>query len=43
MEVPCCGGLVQMAQIAREQATRNIPIKVVEVGIQGEVLNAHWI
>lgn len=43
MEVPCCGGLVQMAQIARDAAKRNIPIKVVEVGIQGEILESNWI
>ncbi len=43
MEVPCCGGLVQMAQIARDAAQRNIPIKVVEVGIQGEILDSKWI
>ena len=42
-EVPCCGGLVQMAQLARNNAQRNIPIKVVEVGIQGEILGAQWI
>lgn len=43
MEVPCCGGLVQMAQIARDAAKRHIPIKVVEVGIQGEILDSKWI
>ncbi len=42
MEVPCCGGLVQMAQIARDNAQRNIPIKVVEVGIQGDILESKW-
>lgn len=43
MEVPCCGGLVQMAQLARNNAQRNIPIKVVEVGIQGDILGSQWI
>jgi ferredoxin len=27
MEVTCCGGLLQMAKLARERASRNIPIK----------------
>lgn len=43
MEVPCCGGLVQMAQMARDNAQRNIPIKVVEVSIQGDILESKWI
>lgn len=38
MEVPCCGGLLYLAQAARASAGRNIPIKKVIVGIQGEVL-----
>jgi ferredoxin len=38
MEVPCCGGLLGMAQNAMEQAGRNIPVKKVIVGIRGEVL-----
>jgi NAD-dependent dihydropyrimidine dehydrogenase PreA subunit len=42
MEVPCCGGLLQMAQSARENAKRNIPIKMAVVSIQGEVLEEEW-
>jgi ferredoxin len=42
MEVPCCGGLLQMAQIAREQAGRNVPIKKSVISIQGEVLEEEW-
>lgn len=42
MEVPCCGGLLQMAQSARENAKRNIPIKLAIVSIQGEVLEEEW-
>ncbi len=42
MEVPCCSGLVQLASIARQQASRNIPIKKVVVSIQGEVLSENW-
>lgn len=43
MEVPCCGGLVQMAQSARQLAGRNIPIKKCIVGIQGDVLSEEWV
>ena len=42
MEVPCCGGLLQMALSARENAKRNIPIKKAIVSVQGEVLEEEW-
>ena len=42
MEVPCCGGLLQMAQTARSNAGRNIPIKQAIVSIQGEVIEEEW-
>jgi len=43
MEVPCCDGLVRIAQKAREQAQRHIPIKVIVVSVQGEVISENWI
>ncbi len=43
MEVPCCGGLLQMAQTARTNAKRNVPIKLAVVSAQGEVLQEDWI
>jgi len=43
MEVPCCGGLLQMAKIAREKAGRNVPVKQVIVSVQGEVLEDEWV
>lgn len=43
MEVPCCGGLSQMALMARQQAGRNIPIRQTVLSIQGEVLEEDWI
>ncbi len=43
MQVPCCGGLLQLAQAARDQASRNIPIKAVVVSVQGEILRQEWI
>lgn len=42
MEVPCCGGLLAMAEMARQQAGRNIPIKRIIVGIKGDVLDEDW-
>jgi NAD-dependent dihydropyrimidine dehydrogenase PreA subunit len=38
MEVPCCSGLVHIAQVAREAASRKIPIKKTVISIKGEVL-----
>ena len=42
MEVPCCGGLLKMAQTARANAGRNIPIKQAIVNLRGEVLEEEW-
>jgi len=43
MEVPCCGGLVQVAQAGRDAAQRHVPIKVVVISVRGEVLGTKWI
>ena len=43
MEVPCCGGLLHMAQTARTNACRNIPIKQAIVSLQGEVIEEEWV
>jgi len=43
MEVPCCGGLIQMAKMAVQQSGRNIPIKKIIVGIKGDILNEEWV
>lgn len=43
MEVPCCGGLLQLAQMAQSNAARKVPVKAVTVGIKGEVLKEEWI
>jgi ferredoxin len=43
MEVPCCQGLLKIAESAREQAKRHIPIKVVILSVQGEVKSEQWI
>ncbi len=38
MEVPCCSGLVHIANLAREAAARKIQIKKTVIGIKGDVL-----
>lgn len=43
MEVPCCGGLLQMARMAADQATRKVPIKCIVIGTQGEILREDWV
>lgn len=43
MEVPCCGGLLRMAQNAAGRASRKVPIKVVVVGVDGEVRKEAWV
>lgn len=43
MEVPCCGGLSQMVQMATQMASRRVPVKEVVIGIKGEVLSEDWI
>lgn len=43
MEVPCCGGLLQMAKRAMENASRKVPIKLITVGIQGEIMENSWV
>lgn len=42
MEVPCCRGLLQIAQQGLAKAKRKIPIKKVIVGLQGKVLSEEW-
>lgn len=43
MQVPCCGGLLNLAQQAADTAKRKIPIKYVVVGVQGEILQEEWV
>jgi len=35
--------LLQLAKMAMERASRKVPIKVVTVGIQGEILESSWV
>jgi NAD-dependent dihydropyrimidine dehydrogenase PreA subunit len=43
MQVPCCGGLLQMVKMAAAQAQRNVPVKSVIVGVEGEILQEDWV
>ncbi len=43
MEVPCCGGLLQMVKTALSNTTRKVPVKKIVVGISGEILQEEWI
>ncbi len=42
MQVPCCGGLLGLAKDGLESAERKIPLKVVVVSLQGEILSEDW-
>jgi NAD-dependent dihydropyrimidine dehydrogenase PreA subunit len=43
MEVPCCGGLLRLAQEAVSRATRKVPIKTIVVGLDGEIRRETWV
>ncbi len=42
MQVPCCMGLLALAQQAVKSSKRTVPIKSIVVGLQGEVLSEEW-
>jgi hypothetical protein len=42
MQVPCCTGLLNLAQQAAQAAKRKVPVKYVVVGLQGEILREEW-
>ncbi|MEW6201963.1 MAG: 4Fe-4S ferredoxin [bacterium] len=42
MQVPCCMGLVEVAREAARTAKRKVPIKVIVVGLQGDILSEDW-
>ncbi|MDR0206529.1 MAG: 4Fe-4S binding protein [Bacteroidales bacterium] len=43
MEVPCCRGLLQIAQQAQAIAKRKIPIKKIVIEIKGDLQSEDWI
>ncbi|MCL5408530.1 MAG: 4Fe-4S binding protein [Candidatus Omnitrophica bacterium] len=42
MEVPCCMGLLRLAQQATSSVKRKIPLKQIVVSIKGEILSEEW-
>ena len=42
MEVPCCGGLLQMAELALSQCARQIPMKLIIVSVDGQIKQEGW-
>jgi NAD-dependent dihydropyrimidine dehydrogenase PreA subunit len=42
MEVPCCGGLLQMVRSAMANSHRKVPVKKLIIGINGEILQEEW-
>ncbi len=43
MQVPCCMGLLSLAQQAVQASSRKVPIKAIVVGLQGEILSEDWV
>lgn len=43
MQVPCCGGLLRLAQEAAARASRKVPVKCTVVSLQGDILQEQWI
>lgn len=43
MEVPCCGGLLRLAQKAVAESGIKIPLKLVVISIQGEIQQEGWV
>ncbi len=43
MQVPCCTGLLQLAQQATQASQRKVPLKCLVVGLKGEILQEEWV
>ena len=43
MEVPCCKGLLQLAKQSLTLTSRKIPVKMVMVSVEGNVLEEEWV
>ena len=39
MEVPCCYGMVKIAEEALRRSGKNIPLKTIEVSLEGEIMS----
>lgn len=43
MQVPCCRGLVALAEEAVGRSSRKVPVKAVVISLQGDVLSEEWL
>lgn len=43
MQVPCCAGLVAIAEQALEKSKRKVPVKSIVVSLEGEILSEDWV
>jgi NAD-dependent dihydropyrimidine dehydrogenase PreA subunit len=43
MEVPCCSGLLRLVQMALQHAESVVPVKMIKISLQGDVLEEKWI
>jgi len=43
MEVPCCTGLLHIAQESLSKANKKIPLKSIQVSIRGQILEEKWL
>jgi NAD-dependent dihydropyrimidine dehydrogenase PreA subunit len=43
MEVPCCGGLLRLAQEAVARSTRKVPVRAIIVALDGEIRTDAWV
>jgi len=43
MQVPCCRGLLAIAQEALKQTQRKIPLKLIVISIEGEIISEEWV
>ncbi len=43
MQVPCCMGLLQLVKKASSETQRKVPVKLMVVSIEGEILKEEWV
>jgi Fe-S-cluster-containing hydrogenase component 2 len=43
MQVPCCGGLLQIVKTAVAAAQRKVPVKAMVVSVEGSVIREEWL
>lgn len=43
MQVPCCTGLLNLAQKAADSANRKVPVRCIVISTQGEIVSDKWV